>query len=229
MQSETDLYEPIKEFLEREGYEVKSEITGCDVVAFKSNAPTVIVELKITFSLELVLQGIERQKITNDVYLAVWKPDTPIKQKNWSKRQRSIKTLCKKLGLGLFHVSPNSRHPVDVLIDPIPYRPRKNRRRETRLAKEFVARTGDPNTGGATRSKLITAYRQDALRCANAIFGKNSLDLATIRNMTGVSRAASILQNNYYGWFERVSRGVYRLTDDGKAALKHFDDVVAHL
>ena len=79
---ETDLYQPVKDFFEAEGYEVKAEINGCDVVAIKDDAPTVIVELKTTFSLELVLQGIDRQKLSDDVYLAVPKPDTPIKRKN---------------------------------------------------------------------------------------------------------------------------------------------------
>ncbi|MFX8676652.1 DUF2161 family putative PD-(D/E)XK-type phosphodiesterase, partial [Acinetobacter baumannii] len=34
--------------------------------------------------------------------------------------------------------------------------------------------------------------------------------------------AAGILQHNVYGWFERVSRGVYGLTETGRLALAHW-------
>ena len=71
MARETDLYIFVKEYLEARGYTVKSEVEGCDVVAVKENEPVVIVELKLTFSIDLVLQGIQRQSITDDVYLAV--------------------------------------------------------------------------------------------------------------------------------------------------------------
>ena len=95
MTRETDLYLPIKDFLEDAGYEVKSEITGCDVVACKPDVPMVIVELKTRFSLDLILQGVERQALAEDVYLAVRTPETPSKRKNWRKRRRPLYTLQK--------------------------------------------------------------------------------------------------------------------------------------
>ena len=229
MTKETDLYQPIKDFLEDAGYEVKSEITGCDVVACKPDVPMVIVELKTRFSLDLILQGVERQALAEDVYLAVRTPETPSKRKNWRKRRRPLLTLCKKLGLGLLMVDPETAHSVEVLLDPAPYRPRKNSRLKTRLKKEFYARAGDPNTGGVSHSKIITAYRQDALRCAAALQFSSSLALKIIRDVTGVARAASILQNNHYGWFERVSRGVYKLTAEGQTALLQYSEAVAQL
>jgi len=36
---ETDLYEPVKVFLEKQGYEVKAEITDCDLVAIRGTDP----------------------------------------------------------------------------------------------------------------------------------------------------------------------------------------------
>jgi len=229
MPKETDLYPPVKAFLESEGYEVKAEVNGCDVVASKPDAPNVIVELKVLFTLDLVLQGIERQKMSDDVYLAVQKPDTPGKRKNWHKRRRPLMTLCKKLGLGLFLVEPGHARPIEVVLDPAPYQPRKNRAKETRLKKEFMARAGDPNTGGVTKTKIVTAYRQDALRCAAAMQDGAPIALKILRDSTGVTRASSILQHNHYGWFEREGRGVYKLTEHGQDALKHYADVVAQL
>ena len=67
---ETALYAPIKAFLEGQGYEVKSEIANCDVVALRDGEPPVIVELKSAFSLPLLLQGVRRQAISDCVYLA---------------------------------------------------------------------------------------------------------------------------------------------------------------
>ena len=227
---ETDLYQPVKDFFEAGGYEVKAEINGCDVVANKDDAPTVIIELKVSFSLDLVLQGIERQKLSDDVYLAVPKPDTPIKRKNWRKRQRALINLCRRLGVGLLLVDIAAKSPrgVNVLLDPAPYQPRKNTGKQTRLQKEFIERVGDPNTGGQTKIKIITAYRQDAIRCAEVLSGGTALKVVEIKTATGVARTASILQKNHYGWFERVSRGVYQLTEHGEAAFRHYSGALDH-
>jgi hypothetical protein len=55
-QPETALYDIVKAFLERQGFEVKGEIRGCDIVAVRGAEPPVLVitELKLGFSLELV-------------------------------------------------------------------------------------------------------------------------------------------------------------------------------
>lgn len=218
---ETDLYPPVKAFLEAAGYDVKAEVTGCDVVAQKEGAPMVIVELKTAFNIDLVLQGVERQKLCDDVYLAVPKPDTPTKRKNWRRRQRALKNLSRRLGVGLMlvDVATDMSRAVDVLLDPAPYQPRKNAKKQSKLRKEFQARTGDPNTGGATRTKIMTAYRQDAIRLVDALADGKSLKISEIKEITGVDRAGSILQHNHYGWFERVSRGVYRLTKLGQGTV----------
>ena len=58
---ESSLYLPVKRFLENLGFEVKGEVCGCDLVALASGEPTALVvcELKLTFSLELILQAVE--------------------------------------------------------------------------------------------------------------------------------------------------------------------------
>ena len=40
------LYPPVKAFLETQGYVVKGEVNGCDLVAIRGEEPPVIVELK---------------------------------------------------------------------------------------------------------------------------------------------------------------------------------------
>jgi len=68
---ETELYPPIKAWLEARGFEVKAEIGQCDVVACRDGEDPVIVELKTGFSLTLFHQGIDRLKLSDTVYIAV--------------------------------------------------------------------------------------------------------------------------------------------------------------
>ena len=70
---ETSLYVPVKQFLENLGFHVKGEIGGCDLVGIAEGSPPVVVisELKLTFNLDLVLQGVDRADVCDEVWLAV--------------------------------------------------------------------------------------------------------------------------------------------------------------
>ncbi|PWW41004.1 MULTISPECIES: DUF2161 domain-containing phosphodiesterase [Paenibacillus] len=225
---ETELYSPVKAFFERRGYDVKAEVKHCDLVGVRSdqNEP-LIVEMKKTFNLSLLLQGMQRLKLSPFVYLAV--------ERNRSKRgavnQRwgELTTLCRQLGLGLITVTfYKTKSPlIDVLCEPAAqaHMPgnstgvRKGGIRRQRLLKEFDERSGDYNTGGSTRRQLVTAYREKALRVASALRAQGEASPASISKQTSVGSAAAILQKNYYGWFERLSRGRYVLTVKGVQAL----------
>ena len=216
---ETELYGPVKAFLESQGYQVKGEVNGCDAVATRAGEPPLIVELKTRFSLPLVLQGIDRQRLVDNVYLAV--PPFPAR----GVRRKEALALCRRLGLGLLIVRPDAARKVEPLLDPAEFHPRKRKPALTRLLREFETRVGDPNTGGATRRKIITAYRQDALRCAGYLGEHGPSKAAIVASATGVPRAGNILLKDYYGWFERppeTPRGVYGLTPKGeRAALEN--------
>ena len=223
---ETALYPPVKAFLEAQGYSVKGEVNGCDIAAARGDEPLVIVELKTRFSLSLVLQGIARQGLSDRVYLAV-----PLFSGR-SPRRRDALALCRRLGLGLLAVRPGPEPAVDALLDPAPYRPRPRKRAEERLLREFQRRVGDPNAGGSTRRKLMTAYRQDALRCAACLQRNGPTKAAAVAEATGVSRARAIMYADHYGWFERpdgTRPGVYALTPKGTDALRDHADIVALL
>jgi hypothetical protein len=64
----------------------------------------------------------------------------------------------------------------------------------------------------------MTAYRQEALRCASRLEA-GPTPLRAVRAGGDAPRAGRILQSNVYGWFERVGRGVYVLTPLGHQAL----------
>jgi hypothetical protein len=215
---ETDLYLPVKRFLEAQGYGVKGEIRECDVVGVRADEPPVIVELKTSFSLQLVLQGIDRQAITDGVYLAFPPP---------KRRQHGdIVKLCKRLGLGILLVTGDH---VEALADPAPYQPRKAARRKAMLLKEFAHRVGDTTAGGSARVIRMTAYRQDALRCAAFIAKHGPSKPAVLRKDSGVAKAPAMLLQDVYGWFVRIERGIYGLSPKGEAALVTFAAVVAGL
>ncbi len=232
---ETDLYLPVKAYLEKLNYTVKSEIKGCDIVAIPNDSDLdvlpLIVELKLSLSLELIHQGIHRQKLSDRVYIAVPEADTVIKKRNWRAKLKSNLKLCRMLGLGLITVNTKSSsyEGVKVLLDPAPYAPRKNAKRQNDLKSEFTQRVGDPNTGGINKQKIMTAYRQRALLCAHCLSIEYSMSLKFLRSTSDIKDCAQILQKNYYGWFERVARGEYRLTQVGLLALNEKKLLIAQI
>lgn len=208
---ETDLYAPVKVFLQAQGYEVKAEVAGADVMAMRADDPhPVIVELKTGMTLALLQQGIARQSVTDFVYLA-------IPAMRGRKQLAAHVALCRRLGLGLLTVRLRDGF-VTPHCDPGSYAPRKSRPRQGRLLKEFQMRQGDPNTGGSNRVTLVTAYRQDALRCAAQLAQAGPSKGAEVARATGVPRATRIMRDDHYGWFEKVSTGIYALTEAGQVA-----------
>lgn len=223
---EQTLYPPVKAFLEGQGYAVKGEVNGCDLVAVRGEEPPLIVELKTSFSLALVFQGIARQALSDHVYLAV----PPFSGR--TTREKDALGLCRRLGLGLLTVRLEPAPFVEALADPAPYRPRQRKHAIGRLLREFQRRVGDPNQGGSTGRPIVTAYRQDALRCAVHLYRNGATKAATVVRGTGVARAGAMMRADHYGWFERPAdtpRGVYGLTPKGQAALEEYADAVTEL
>ena len=212
--AETDLYPPVKAFLEGQGYEVKAEVKSCDVVAVRGDEAPVIVELNRGLTIGLLLQGVDRQAVTDFVYVAVERKSGAA----WFRSMKGAVKLCRRLGLGVLSVRLRDGT-IEVHCDPAPYQPRKVAKRRSVLLGEFHRRQGDPNTGGQVGKKLMTAYRQDALKIAAHLKEAGQGRPAELRDALDVPKAASILSANHYGWFYRVERGVYALSDAGMAAL----------
>lgn len=217
--SETDLYPPIKAFLEDQGYTVKSEVGAADVVAVRGSEPPLIVELKLGFSLALVHQCVARLSVSDDVYMAVSRG----RGRRFLKASQDMTRLCRRIGLGLISVRLSDGF-VQVHCDPGPYAPRKNAKRNRQLLKEFAARIGDPNAGGQTRVGLITAYRQDALKVAMYLFEAGATKGSDVARATGIERATRMMRDDHYGWFERVDTGIYGLTPRGAEAVAQSGD-----
>lgn len=209
---ETTLYPPVKRFLEDLGYTVKGEIGRCDLVALRDDDPGLVVigELKLSFNLELILQGVDRMGLGDEIWLAACLSARG-KGRESDKRYRN---LCRHLGFGLLGVAASGR--VDILVSPAAPTPRKNARLRSRLVDEHKRRQGDPVAGGGTRAPVMTAYRQQALACAAAMMVAPQRPRDLKRSFPD---AQKILRRNVYGWFERADRGIYALTEAGRAAL----------
>ena len=153
---ERALYEPVKTFLVAQGYDVKGEVEGCDVVGLREGEPPLIVELKQRLNAELLLQGVERQRVSDVVYLALPAAKSP--HNLLRKKRRGVQRLLRRLGLGLLVVHDLGGNPwVEPVLDPGPYRPRTDVRQRRALLREFSTRVGDPNAGGSSRRPLVTA------------------------------------------------------------------------
>jgi hypothetical protein len=209
---ESSLYLPVKRFLETLGFDVKGEVCGCDLVALQDSVPTAVVigELKLTFNLDLVLQGVDRSAACDEVWLAV----QASRRGGGRERDPRVRKLCRLLGLGLLCVTAAGR--VEVLVEPVPWRPRRNPHRRSKIVSEHRRRQGDPAIGGITRQPIMTAYRQQALACAAALARAPARPRDLKRTLPD---APKILLRNVYGWFVRVERGHYALSEGGKAAL----------
>jgi len=228
VKEETELYLPLKSYFQQRGYEVKSEVVNCDLVAVRpGEQELLIVEMKKTLTLALLLQGVERLRISDQVILAVERN----RKKSGAHNQRfgELTELCRMLGLGFMTVTFFKTKPpfIEMLCEPGEL-PRNTRRRtrEARVIQEFSERSGDYNVGGSTGRKLLTAYREKALRCAWALHAHGPLAPRDVAELCGYRLANQMLRKDYYGWFERISRGVYRLRPAGIRALEEHAEII---
>lgn len=220
---EKDMYQSLKRHFKELGYEVKAEVLDTDITIKKDDL-IIIVEMKKTLNTTLMYQGCKRQRICDYVYLAVEKPT--IKQLR-SKQFREKMHLVRRLQLGLIFVNIN-KDIVETFLDPKNYSLRKNKIKKRRLLKEFEQRHTAFNTGGVTKTKIITAYRERTLMIAYYL-QNGPLSIKEIKALTLDYKCASILQNNYYNWFDRVDRGIYQLNESGRKEMLNYSYVIEEI
>ena len=213
---EKDLYEPVKNMLEENGYEVKGEIKNCDIAAVK-NGELIVVELKKAFNLKLVYQLLERQSFSKYVYAAIARPN----ESRRSSSYRSMLKLLKKIDCGLITIAMDSPiKTVDILLEPCGTKKISNCEKKKTIEGEFKSRSGSLNTGGVTKKEIITAYREKSIEIL-CFAEKNEIVTNALLKENGYSQKEySILYRNYYGWFKKTGRGTYELSEDGKRALE---------
>ena len=226
---EDELSKPVTDFLLARGYSVRCEVNSCDIAAVKGNE-LILVELKKNLSVDLLLQAVKRQRISDLVYIAIPKPKKLTGRGKW----KDICHLVKRLELGLILVSlTDKKSYVEVCVEPSPFDREKSiksgDKKRGSLLKEFNGRSMVLNKGGSTRKKIITAYRESALyiACCMEKFGK--LSSRELKEKGSHSdKTYSILYSNHYGWFEKVDKGIYSLTEKGKTEIEDFLELVTH-
>lgn len=223
MAAESDLYAPVKAFLQGLGFTVRGEVGRCDVLAVLDDT-MIAVELKLTFGLPVLYQALHRQRSVDLVYVAVAVPEGRTARRNWDSQVPDAIRLCRMIGIGLLSIRNDD---VTVHAEPGPYQPRRERKARAKLLSEFMRRTGDHNLGGTSKRPRVTAYREDALACASLLAANAVMKPSAVRDAAGVPKAGLILRANVYGWFEKRGPGLYGITPAGQAALEQFAGVVA--
>ena len=225
---EQDLYGPVHDYLTALGYEVKGEVKDCDITAMR-DGELIVVELKRGFTLELIYQALDRQRVADGVYVAI-----PLPKRGYRAPQLpKIKSLCRRLELGLIFVgfTLNGTPQIDVAVHPKrASAPRRDKNRRLAIIREHESRTGSVNTGGVTRKKILTAYKEQALRTARILQNIGPARVEDVRRLGGPDNAGAILRGNVLGWFDQMpnpngQRYLYRVNEKGTEALAMYADI----
>jgi len=215
---ETDMFQPVKEFLEAEGYLVNAEVKGIDIVAtdIENSENIAALELKTSFNLKLLYQAIDRQKMVKVVYMVIPRP-TKANDKNFTK----IKYIAQKLEIGLMTVAMDSPLKMVQICVESGNSSWKFGKRTARLQKELLGRNIDNNVGGSFRQKILTAFRERCIKLACVLYKNGAMSPANlIKDYDCPDDTRNILAFNHYGWFKKVKRGIYELSEEGKKELE---------
>jgi hypothetical protein len=208
---ETALYYPVLELFNNLGFTVKGEVGKIDLMAVKDSL-TVAVELKLRPSLKLIYQALDRQKHCDIVYVAI--PENTLKKR--SSGYRSFIQLLERLDLGLILVGDSVATIDRDLASINPEKSKKpTKRGKEKMIETFLERRFDINVGGSQKSTM-TNYKEKVVIVAKTIKEKKIATPQEIRVLTGIKESSAILSRNYYGWFERIEKGLYRLSVKGE-------------
>jgi len=220
---ETDLYAPVRDLLIADGYAVRGEVRGCDVVGRRGD-DVVVVELKRSFNATLLFQAVRRQRHADSVYVAIPRPPR-LRGRDW----QGLLLLVRRLELGLILVDPAGVVPAQIAVQPQPYQRRRQSAERRALISEFAGRSGDRNAGGSVRRPLVTAYREAALHLACCLEHSGPASPKLLRALGATPKAGPMLYQDVYGWFMRRGRGLYALGTGGRAALVEHAEIAALL
>lgn len=218
---ESDLSKPITDYLIKNGYEVSCEVLDCDIIA-KKDDEIIAIELKKNFNATLLIQATQRQKFADSVYVAIARPENFKRQINW----KGMCHLLKRLEIGLLLISFIKSTPrVEIVFHPAQQMVRKNTKKRKAVLKELENRSGNYNEGGINRKKIITAYRESNIFIACCMEKYGELSIKKLKGFGTGDKTGNILRNDFYGWFEKVERGVYKLNNKGFDALKVYNNI----
>ncbi|MBO0961713.1 hypothetical protein J1P26_18575 [Neobacillus sp. MM2021_6] len=225
---EVDLYKPIQAYFLREEYEVYGEVKDCDIAAIKGDE-LVVIELKLNLSVDLLIQATKRQRLTDQVYIAIPRPRYRLNSRQWADKCH----LVRRLELGLIVVSfSGNRTKAEIIFPPTSFDRRKrigqSKPKRAAVMKEINGRSADFNIGGSNRTKIMTAYKENSIQIACYLEKLGPLSPKALIQMGTGHKTSSILTKNYYGWFERIKRGTYVISEKGKQEVKEYSDLIIY-
>jgi hypothetical protein len=226
MIKEADLYHPLKTYLEHQGYTVSGEVKNCDIAA-RRDGELILVELKTRMSVSLLVQITDRKEISESVYAAV--PVPPGKRS--IPNQKGVIKLLKRLEAGLILVRfMKTKTKVEVILHPAEHTVRRMHRKRLAIIREIDGRYGEFTRGGIpVTEERITSYKQQAIKVAFFLKESGPLSPKELRAKGCSEKTQPILSRNFYGWFDRTGRGVYRLNRSGRKALNNYPRVIREL
>lgn len=243
---ETEIYPHVKAWLESKGCRVQAEVKNIDVVGLYpfqgEDHLLVAVEMKLGSGLDIILQGHSRMKCADAVYIAI-PSNTRYKRIQLLCRSIGIgillvdyAALCRQLPADSKWVKEivppklagaevcdvcweNTKSEKETDFADFP-KVRKNKQKD-KILKEFLGRSMDANTGGSTKIPIVTAYREAAIALLEIMYEFEDYTASTKQIAEkGFKDAYRYFRGNPYRWFERLDRGVYRLTEEGVEARK---------
>lgn len=211
---ETDLFLPIKEYFLKQGFLVQGEVKNCDVVCLKDDI-LICIEIKKSFNLKVLYQALDRKSFSNYVYIAIIRP------KNFRKKDvKHMLKLLKELNIGLITVSFSPLKTVQVIFNPV-FKNISKTKKQNQILKEINTRNLQTNKGGSTKKDVIlTSYREMSIKIACILNVLKSAKASNLKKISGVENCYNILYSNHFGYFEKVDRGIYKLSTIGENMLK---------
>lgn len=121
---------------------------------------------------------------------------------------------------------------AEVVFHPTSFDRRKSMQRSKKkrvsMLTEIEGRLKDFNIGGSSQTKIMTAYKENCIHIACCLLQSGPSSPKNLREMGTGEKTLTILNKNYYGWFDRVRRGTYVINDTGKRELLAFPDLSQH-
>ena len=210
---ETDLYEPIRNLLAKQGFTVRGEVKGCDIAAVKDDILW-IIEMKLSINLKLIFQAMERKTATDWVFVAVPRPKNAR-----ASHFNQLKRLLTKLQIGLITVSLDSPVKLAEIIQFPTGKADKTTKKAVSLRKEISGRSAD--TIGGSKGIVNTAYRERCIRIACLIEAHGPMSAKILTKIYNCEKdATNILQRNFYNWYNKTAKGIYELSPAGRLYLQ---------
>ena len=213
---ETQLYEPIKNYFLQNGYSIQAEVKNCDI-AFLEHKNLVVIEMKNNFNLKLLYQAMDRKSFADKVFIAINRP------KNFRKKEiKNMLKILKSLNIGFISVSLDSPiKKVEIILEPYEDKIKRKTRKRKMVLNEINRRNLNINIAGSTKKDaILTAYREKVIFIACILDKIGESSASNIQKQFSIQNVSYILQKNYYGYFYKVKRGIYTLSENGKKMLK---------